>query len=133
MTFTDWILPPEYIGTTDDGRARYRLRAPLLFGGEPTSGLGLRVCVPEGFVTDFASVPRPLWPIFPPTGIYDRAAVVHDYLCSQDTCGRFMADAVFREAMRELGVPWWRRVAMYWGVRLCSMYMRVRSMARGLR
>lgn len=36
--------------------------------------------VPAGFVTDFASIPRAFWVVFPPTGKYGKAAVVHDYL-----------------------------------------------------
>jgi hypothetical protein len=37
--------------------------------------------VPAGFETDGASVPRPLWWLYPPFGgEYDRAAIIHDYL-----------------------------------------------------
>lgn len=38
------------------------------------------IIVPEDFVTDFASIPRFLWSIYPPTGRYQRAAVIHDWL-----------------------------------------------------
>ncbi len=126
MNFTQAPLQTEDTGTTQGGRAQVRLLSPLLFSGGSGAGLGLRVCVPEGFVTDYASVPRLLWSIFPPAGEYKRAAVVHDYLCTTKTCSRFMADAVFREAMRELGVPRWRRIAMYYAVRAYSI-------VRGLR
>ena len=36
--------------------------------------------IPNGFITDFASVPRLFWNIFPPIGNYRNAAIVHDYL-----------------------------------------------------
>ena len=124
MTFSKPLILLD-LGTSEHGRPKYQLCEPLLFGGNG-SALGLRICVPEGFITDFASVPRLLWWLFPPSGAYNRATVVHDYLCTQDTCSRFMADAVFREAMRELGVPRWRRVAMYYAVRAYSI-------VRGLR
>jgi len=39
-----------------------------------------RVTVPAGFVTDLASVPRLLWAIVPRDGLYNGAAVVHDFL-----------------------------------------------------
>lgn len=95
---------------------RWRLARPLIFRVGFYNG-GLRVRVPKDFTTDFASVPRLLWPIFPPSGRWNRAAIVHDFLYSQPQVSRFLADAVFREAMAKLGVPWWRRVVMYYAVR----------------
>lgn len=39
------------------------------------------VTIPTGFVTDFASIPRPLKVLWPsPGGPWDLPAVVHDYL-----------------------------------------------------
>lgn len=107
----------------EQGRQVYELLESLTFllpVGEPGSmgGGGVVVEVPSGYRTDFASVPRILWPIFPPVGIYSRAAIVHDYLYTNDAgCSRFLADALFRELMAELGTPWWRRVVMYYAVR----------------
>ncbi|WP_442908701.1 DUF1353 domain-containing protein, partial [Hydrogenovibrio sp. 3SP14C1] len=34
--------------------------------------------VPEGFISDGATVPRIFWPIFPPIGRYLKATLVHD-------------------------------------------------------
>ncbi len=39
-----------------------------------------RVTVPRGYATDFASVPRWLWSVFPPIGQHNRACVLHDWL-----------------------------------------------------
>lgn len=74
--------------------------------------------VPEGTVTDLASVPRVLWFIFPPHGKYAKAAIVHDYLYAQAIGTKAWADLVFLEAMEVLGVPRTRRRLMYWAVRL---------------
>lgn len=82
------------------------------------NGGAVTVSVPPGFTTDFASVPRLLWPVFPPAGPWCKAAVIHDYLYQSRTCSRFLADALFREAMAQLGVPVWRRVVMYYAVRV---------------
>jgi hypothetical protein len=41
---------------------------------------GKIVTVPAGFVTDFASIPRPFWSILPTWGKYGPPAVVHDFL-----------------------------------------------------
>ena len=74
--------------------------------------------IPAGTVTDLASVPRILWAIFPPHGRYAKAAIIHDYLYDQAVGSKAFADTTFYEAMGVLGVPKWRRVAMYWAVRL---------------
>ena len=74
--------------------------------------------IPAGTVTDLATVPRVLWTIFPPHGRYAKAAIVHDYLYDQAIGTKAWADCIFLEAMEVLGVPKWRRVLMYWAVRL---------------
>jgi len=82
------------------------------------NGKTLTITVPAGFETDFASVPRAFWRIVPPWGEYSPAAVVHDYLYATALLPRAGADWVFLELMTELGVPWWKRQAMYRAVRL---------------
>ena len=81
------------------------------------------ITVPAGFDTDLASVPRLFWRIFPPSGVYNKAAVVHDWLYVTRKIGphavcRAEADAVLLEAMDTLGVGWWERTTMYRCVRL---------------
>jgi hypothetical protein len=72
--------------------------------------------VPAGFVTDFATVPRPLWCILPPFGKYTKAAVLHDYLYSI-CAGRRKADETFMRAMKVDGAHWWQRWSIYLAVR----------------
>lgn len=82
-------------------------------------GSGDRIEVKIGFMTDFASVPRPLWWFLSPWGKYGNAAVIHDWLYwSQGGFVRAEADGVFLEAMTVLGVPARQKYPMYWGVRL---------------
>lgn len=102
------------------GSQVYELVEPLTYrlpvNGNPDGGIS--VTVPVGYQTNFASTPRWLWPLFPPTGWYSRAAIVHDYLYSNSAgCSRFLADAIFRDLMRELGTPWYKRIPMYYAVR----------------
>ncbi len=85
---------------------------------------GTVVHVPEGFITDFASIPRALWAALPPTGRYGKAAVVHDYLYvtagkGDGTLGftKPQADSIFLEAMEVLGVPWLERHVMWLAVK----------------
>lgn len=84
---------------------------------------GERITVPAGYVTDFASVPRALWWLLPPTGRYQYAALIHDWLYDQHHQGcctrtRAAADALLLEVMIASGVPRWQRLAIYAGVRL---------------
>jgi len=79
---------------------------------------GVVIQVPAGFRTDFASVPRVLWTIVPPVGLYGKAAVVHDFLYVSQPCTRLEADRIFLDAMEVLGVPLVQRSLMYKAVRL---------------
>jgi len=99
------------------GRTVWRLAEDLVFESR-INGWGLRLRIPHGFCTDLASTPRLLWPIFPPAGIWSSAAILHDYLYGHRGVSRFLADALFRESMHQLGVPLWRRLAMYYAVRV---------------
>lgn len=115
LAFNSPLLHGPY--TNLQGHPSFELAEPLTFRLRMGRG---HICttVPAGFVTDGASVPRILWPIFNPFGEYFRAAVMHDFLYSTaGDCSRFLADSLFREAMKELGVPIWRRVVMYYAVR----------------
>lgn len=76
------------------------------------------ISVPKGFITDLASVPRVFWSVFPPHGKYAKAAIIHDYLYEYRIFSRKRADDIFLEAMEVLGVAKWRRLSMYWAVRL---------------
>jgi hypothetical protein len=74
--------------------------------------------VPAGFITDFASVPRPFWWIIPRWGSYGNAAVVHDYLYQTGTKSRKYADEIFLEAMKVSGTSWICRHIMFLAVRI---------------
>ncbi|WP_323885478.1 DUF1353 domain-containing protein [Aeromonas caviae] len=75
--------------------------------------------IPKGFVTDLASVPRCIWNIYPPFGLYTGAAVAHDYLyrTKQMQVTRKEADALFKEQMHKAGVESSQAQLMYLAVR----------------
>lgn len=91
---------------------------------------GKVIVVPEGFVTDFASIPRLFWIILTPDGQYTQAAVLHDYLYSVRgkvknpgsdeiiVFSRKDCDDIFLEGMQVLGVPFWKRSVMHRAVRM---------------
>jgi hypothetical protein len=92
-----------------DGKTWYLRRA---FGYDVgTEGSGDTINVPIGFLTDFASVPRPLWWLFPRWGRYGNAAVVHDFGYWDQSRKRPEVDRIFLEGMTVLGVGWFTRSA----------------------
>ena len=103
-------------GKLSRGKPVYKLYQSLTFEYKVNGG-GLSITVPEGFETDFASIPRIFWSIMPPTGRYSRAAVLHDYLYHLPNCSRFLADSLFRESMKQRGVPLWKRLVIFYSVR----------------
>lgn len=86
--------------------------------------------LPAGFMSDGASVPRPLWWFLPPWG--DRstiAALFHDWLTELVIAGnpargaetRADCDRLFRECLIDLGVSAWRAWLAWSGVRAYSI------------
>lgn len=76
--------------------------------------------VPKNFITDFASVPKLLWSIFPPYGKHLKAAVLHDFLYVVHMVSRKDADGLFYRTMKESGVTWrarpmWQAVRLFGG------------------
>ncbi len=74
--------------------------------------------VPLGFITDLASVPRSLWAIFPPSGIYTEASVIHDHMYSTRNVPRKIADKTYLHNLKMCGVGYVRRNLMYNALRL---------------
>jgi hypothetical protein len=87
-----------------------------------SEGSGDTITVPEGFQTDFASVPRLFWWIIPTWGSYGNAAVIHDFLYQNGLRTRKEADDIFLEAMGVLGTSWLTRHIMYWAVRIFGYF-----------
>lgn len=81
-------------------------------------GSGIKICVPQGTLTDFGSVPQILWSLISPIGPATRAYVLHDFLYHKQALSRGMSDYILLEALEVLGLPLWHRRAVYTGVRL---------------
>jgi len=96
----------------------WRLRQGLVYHSDI---LGRIVEVPEGYITDLASVPRLFRFIVPVANARNRrAAVVHDYLCTHGkgiVKHQKQADQVFREALGVVGLGRMRSAALYYPVR----------------
>lgn len=99
---------------------KWQIVSPFYFYFDETNK-NIGVTIEEGFITDFASIPRAFWSILPPVGLYTKAAVVHDYLYQNgEKLGfkRKFCDEMFLEAMRALRVSGVARYTIYSGVRI---------------
>ncbi len=99
----------------------WRLVERLIYRGEEEIFL-----IPAGYVTDFATVPRVAVWLIPRFGSYTKAAILHDFLLTDTEVSSVDADNLFRRALRELGVPPWRRTLMWTGVRWGAAFNRRR-------
>jgi hypothetical protein len=88
---------------------RYRLN-------EPFAQVEGNICIwcESGFVTDFASVPKP----FDPLDTWGWAAVPHDKAYKSGEIPRPVADSMFLVGMKRSGTPKWKRWGGYLAVRL---------------
>jgi len=73
--------------------------------------------VPKGFDTDLDSVPRIPFIYAWLKGRATQSAVVHDFLY-RNRHDRKTADNIFKMAMKDEGVPLWRRIPIYSAVRV---------------
>lgn len=99
-------------------------------------GSGWIIHVPAGFRTDGASIPRPLWWIWPPFGgWWNQAAALHDYLYRTKfkDIERAVADVLLLDAMTPLHVATVSRWCIYLGVRLGGWvtYRKYRRLGKG--
>jgi len=76
------------------------------------------ICVPSGLKTDLGSIPRALQGIFPKDGLAMFAYILHDHLYKVGKYTRKQSDDILEEAMKFLGVSWWRRKAVREGLRV---------------
>jgi len=118
-------IPLEYTFNSDNPfRLMKNLQLRLHDGNE--------ALIPKGFNTDFASVPKFLWSLFPP---YDSknhdimAFLIHDYMYwkgyylswpdkNKIPISRAFADYEMMWQQKKVGVSPWRYKPMYWAVRL---------------
>lgn len=108
-------------GESHWGRRVYRLATPMFVFDQPGR---LAYTVPEGFRTDFATIPWPLCYLIRPRGRWATAAVLHDYLYSLPGYPRRVADAWFLAAMRAQGVTLPVRLVFFLAVRLAGWIWR---------
>ena len=99
--------------------------------------IGDMLLIPQGFETDFASVPRFFWRVLPPWDKHLRAALLHDFLYQDGRFSQAVCDEYFNDAMVSLGIAPWKRWLLYRAVKyfggIAYRKHRARDKARGLR
>ena len=94
------------------GNGRWQLTQSLTFKSN-----GRSYTAPQGFETDLDSIPRiPILHAWLKSRA-TKSAVIHDFLYHK-LKNRKTADKVMLAAMAAEGVKAWRRLPIYWGVRL---------------
>lgn len=89
------------------------------------------ITVPEGFESDWASIPQALQLFISKVGKHSKPAILHDYLCvmnhkDKSFISRKEADEVFLEAMKIKGVNLVKRYIMYAAVRVYAIFARIK-------
>ncbi len=107
--------PPQPVGRFDPASGQWQLFAPWSIATR-VGRLHLR----PGYVSDGASIPRPLWPLVGPRYAADSfaAALAHDALYDAQLTRRALADAVLRDLLAALGMAAPRRWAYWAAVRV---------------
>ena len=103
-------LVPEFISSPNRGR-HWRLTKPFEFSVD-----GFPFVIPVDFWTDFASVPRPIWPIISP---YDLGVgpIPHDFGYFTGYTNKTYWDLVFLACMEKDQIPNWKRQSAYKAIR----------------
>ena len=109
-------LPPSPLLEPFSDGEDFMLQSPMV--AKLGNGKPMIVIVPRGFVTDYASIPKPLRLLLPTTGLYGNAAVIHDYLYWRQDCTREQSDNIMAIAMKDAGVSESTLRAFHIGVRL---------------
>ena len=95
------LAPPQQLIPFKDWDYYYTKGNPEVWAPNPGQKFS-RVIVPEGFVTDLASVPQWLWSSgYRPEGPYAYAAIIHDYLYWTQERPRAEADLILKFAMED--------------------------------
>lgn len=115
-------LRPEEVAAAKSDSQLYTLLEDFIY----ISDLIGTVIAPKGLVTNFASIPRPVWNILSPEDpCIMYGSIIHDAIYSAG--GRFQgrapvtreeADLMLREAMGVCGAPAWKKFFVYHALRI---------------
>lgn len=116
-------FPNPLEGRFAENRRKFTLTRDFIYD-DPKKDI--RVVVPEGFTTDWNSVPQPLWAYFSPWD-YPEAGLVHDWLYAspkgfaspslKPPLDRAACDDIHRRILELVGCRWTKRQAIWLALR----------------
>jgi hypothetical protein len=77
------------------------------------SSKNIKIDIPKGTPTDFATIPWPASLIFPRDANYAIPAAIHDKLYKTHEFSKIASDAIFYQAMKDVGVDPFVRSLFY--------------------
>jgi len=88
---------------------------------EPYTSANFEITAPVGFISDGASIPLYFRRLFPSTGKYFGAAIIHDYVLVAYRDWE-KANAEFANELDAIGITPWRKMALMFGVRIYKLF-----------
>jgi len=117
------VVDVRLLATYSRGRRNVQFLTELIYTDEVR---GIEARIAPGSVTDWTSAPRWAWSVIPSFDMAAEASALHDSLLTLRrlienglpvSISRKTIDRLYREALRPLGVPQWRRNVHWLGVR----------------
>lgn len=113
------FLTPLKVQAPEPGEKEWTLLEDFMFYLDDGDDTSETILIRAGFTTDFASVPRWLWWLYPPySPQYGKAAVLHDGVYCAHTYSQIQCDGLFLDGMRVLGANRITRNTMHAAVRV---------------
>lgn len=98
-----------------DGRQLWRVITPFVYQSDIARKT---IIVPDGFVTDLASIPRMPFVYRELESLADMPGVPHDFCYSTGYLDRDTSDLMLKEACLLIGLSSWKAQVIYLGVRI---------------
>ena len=120
MAEVNGIIMPDYHGTGNKDNWNEHQTSKDWSVSVAVEGTLYHIYIKAGFIFDGASIPRALWRLcgHPFTCPRVAAALAHDWLYASHSINREMADKIYRELQKVLGIGWWSRNTEYWTLRI---------------
>lgn len=99
----------------EDGKS-WKVQQPFVYIYNE-NGTYYEILIPQGFITDYGSIPQIFQNIIPKNDEMSGAYVVHDLIYASEMFSRSLCDDILLKAFQELGASWIKRNIVYSAVR----------------
>jgi hypothetical protein len=95
-------------------RGRFKIKAPI----KHTLHNGVQLIIPIDYISNGASIPKPLRGIFSQQGVYLMPSIIHDYLYDNNLYSREFVDRQFLLDMGKVGTNKLTKWLFYYVIRI---------------